>query len=262
MKLKKKSKDLVFVLLFPIIIFISVFFLGLKINYFESLILIFTIPSLYLSLKNRNKVRKITHFSLLASLPTALIFELIGVGDKAWIVPESILSYRLFGFSPLENYIWMFICSYFIIIFYEHFYNKKFQPDISKRIKIIIGTAYPLTILIIALFLYKPSLLIIPYAYLWLCLIFWLIPMILFSLKYPKYITNFFCVSIFFFYMHIIFELIGLKLRHWTYPGLHYLGWIHILNLSFPLEEFLFVLLLGGFVTLVYYEYFTNKKLK
>lgn len=257
-----KRTDLAIVLLFPLFIFILVFFFNLKINYFESLILILGIPSLYLSIKNKNKVKKVAVYTVLMGLPVAIIFELLGFGDKAWVVPQSILSYRLFGFSPLENYIWMFICPYIIIMFYEHFCNNKFQPEISKKIRLMIYILYPLTAFIIILFILNSPLLNIPYAYLWLCLIFWLTPITLFLTKYPRYTASFFYVSIFFFYIHMIFELVGLKLHHWLYQGTHYLGWISFVGLSFPIEEFFFVILWGGFAALVYYEFFTNKELK
>jgi hypothetical protein len=47
--------DLAFTLLFQLLIFILVFFFGFHINYFESLILIFGIPSIYLSIRSKDR---------------------------------------------------------------------------------------------------------------------------------------------------------------------------------------------------------------
>ena len=124
-----KKIDLAVVLIIPLFVFISVFLLGFKINYFQSLLLFFGIPSLYLSLKSKEKIRKVAPFSFLVSIPIAIIFELVAFGDKAWTVPYSILHWRLLGIIPLEDYMWMFLVTYTILIFYEHFCNNSFQKQ-------------------------------------------------------------------------------------------------------------------------------------
>lgn len=252
------KKDLLFVLLFPLAVFIAVFCFGLHLNYFSFLLLFFGVPSLYLSLKNKQKVKKLAIFTLLMSIPTAIIFELVTFWDQAWTLPESILSYRLFGFSAIENYLWMFLTTYIILIFYEHFCTTSFKPTLAPRVKIMNTILYSATVIIILIYLLNKQLLAIPYAYLWLCIPFFLIPITLFFFKYPSYITPFFKVQMYFFTIHLIFELIGLYLNYWTFDGTHYLGWISFLNLRFPIEEFFFVILWGGFAPLVYYEFFAN----
>ena|SRR3989344_2419681 len=259
---KRLLIDLTVVIIIPLLVFLAVFLLGWQINYFTSLLLIFGVPSLYLSLRSGERVGKVALFSLFVSIPLALISELIAFGEKAWSVPKSLFSFRLFGFSPIENYIWMFLVTYLVLIFYEHFYDKYFQKKMSKRINIMNYIMYTATLLILIVFIVKPFYLIIPYSYIWLGTILLLIPSIIFLIKYSKFFWNFFKVSLFFFYTHLIFELIGVKLSHWTYPGLNYIGMISILGIKFPFEEFFFVFIVGGFAALSYYEFFTNKKLK
>jgi len=259
---KMKKRDLIVLTAIPLIIFLSVFLFNLRINYFTSLLLVFGIPSLYLSLKNKEKIRKVGFFSILMGIPIAIIFELLAAfGDKAWIVPNSILPYRLFGFMPLEDLLWMFFVIYIILIFYEHFCNEKFQREISVRIRIMNFTLYSITFAIVLIFCFKPSLLIVPYSYLLAGIILFILPSTLFLLRYSSFIWSFFKVSLFFFYIHLAFELIGLKLNHWIFTGNHFIGWVSMLGLRFPIEELLFVMVLGGFVCCTYYEFFTNKKL-
>ena len=129
-----KKIDLATVIFFPLVIFVSVFYFGLQITYLQSLILVFAIPSIYLSFRAVEKIKKVAWFSLLVSIPVAIIVELISFWDHAWIVPHSSFSFRIFGFSPIENYIWQFLTVYTILIFYEHFCNNKFQSIISKKI--------------------------------------------------------------------------------------------------------------------------------
>ena len=90
-----KSRDLLIVIIWPLCIFLGVFLFDLQINYFESILLVFGIPSLYLSWRNRVVVKNILKFSLLVSIPIAFIFELVAHGDSSWLVPASVF--------PLKN---------------------------------------------------------------------------------------------------------------------------------------------------------------
>ena len=257
-----KTKDFLIVIAPPLLVFLAVFLFDLRINYLESLLLVFALPSIYLSLKSRAKVRKVLYFSLLVSIPIAFIFELVAVGDNAWIVPSSVFPFRLFGFIPIEDLLWQFLTVYTILIFYEHFCNRHFLPDISKRISLMLWLLYPAMFAVIAVFLVNSTPLQIPYSFLLLGLIFFSLPVILFLATYRGFFFGFLKTQLFFLYIHLIFELVGLKLGHWTFPGTHYIGWVNVLGQSFPVEEFIFVMLIGGFAACAYYEFFTNSRLR
>jgi hypothetical protein len=256
-----KKGLLTIVIFIPFTIFLSVFFFNLKINYLESLILIFGIPCILLLLKDKKKSKKVILFSLKVSIPIACIFDLVAFIDNAWIVPQSILPFRIFGFIPLEDFIWMFITTCTILIFYETFFNKNFNSNCSFRIKILLYLLYLIaifSILIISSVIPKFS---FAFSFLWFGLVFLFIPTVIFLIRNTKYIFSFLYVSIYFFYIHLIFELIGLKLNHWVFLGNHYIGWIHFFSFRFPKEELIFVMILGGFAACSYYELFTNKNL-
>ena len=256
-----KLRDLFFVTIAPLIIFIGVFAFGWQISCLASLLLVLGIPSLYLSVLNRDKLKKIILYTFTISIPTGIIFDFAVRADNGWFIPKSILPYRLFDLMPLENYIWMFLAVYIIIIFYEHFCNK-FEKEISKRLKIFSWIFYTLTALILIVHIIRCSFFIIPYIYLYLGITLFLIPTLFFIWKYPKFMGSFFNVQVYFFYLHIMFELIGVKLQHWVYPGTHYIGIVSFFGLNIPFEEFFFVIAFGAFETLAYYEFFTNRKLK
>jgi hypothetical protein len=258
MFLPSKKIDLVIAVLIPLLVFLSVFFFDLHITYLESLVLILGLPSVYLSLKNQKIVKKVFWFSLVISVPVAIILELVGFGDNAWSVPSSVLPWKLFGIIPLEDFLWMFLTVYTIIIFYEHFCNRRFQSKVSSKIWVINSVLYLLAVLAVFVFMTNADLLVLPYTYIWLSIPMFLIPSILFLGFYPRFLIPFLKVQIYFFFAHSLFELIGIKLGHWTFPGMHYLGWISVWSLRFPVEELAFVMLLGAFATLSYYEFFTN----
>lgn len=255
-----KIKDFLIVLASPLLVFLAVFLFDLQISYLESLLLVFALPSVYLSLKSRAKVKKVLLFSLLVSIPVAFIFELVAYGDNSWAVPTSVFPWRLFGFIPIEDLLWQFLTVYTLLIFYEHFCNRHFLPDISKRIRVMLWILYPAMLVVMFTFLANSTLLQIPYAFLWLGLVFFPVPAIMFLVKHRSFFSSFLKVQLFFLYIHLLFELIGLKLGHWTFPGVHYIGWVSVLGQSFPVEELIFVMLIGAFAACAYYEYFTDTK--
>lgn len=260
MKRLSKKYELIFVLLFPLVVFILTFFFNWHINYLSSLFLMFGVPSLFLSFQNKEKVNKITKFSLMVSIPIAFIFELVSFGDQSWTVPQSIIPWRFFGFIPFEDLLWQFFTVYLIIMFYECFCRQKFQPLLFSRIKIMNVLLYSAMVIVMLIFTLNSSLISPSYAFLWLGLIFFPIQIIIFLFRRPDLVRPLIKVQIFFFYIHTMFELIGIKWSHWLFPGEHYIGWVNILSMHFPLEEFIFVMCIGAMAACVYYEYFANKR--
>jgi hypothetical protein len=258
--LNKTNLDLLFTLIFPLIIFLAVFVGNISINYLQSLILVFAVPSLYLSLRYINKFKKIAAFSLMVSIPIAIIFELAAFADKSWVVPYSIVPMRLFGLIPFEDFLWQFMTVYFILMFYECFCKKVFQSKFPRQIGSMNMLLYSIAIITALIFFINPQILVIPYAFLWLGIIFFPLPIIIFLSAYPSYTIPFLKVQIFFLYIHMIFELIGLKWNHWIFPSSHYIGWVSLFGQRFPLEEFIFVMCIGAMGACVYYEYFANHR--
>ena len=260
--MNKKCLDLIMVLIFPLIIFTAVFGFGFKISYLESLILVFGIPSLYLSLRDKEKVRKIGYFCLLISIPIAFIFDLIvAFGDNGWVITHSIIPYRLFGVICIEDFLWTFLVSFLIIMFYEHFSNKNFDPKISHRVKTMNFMFYSVAIILVLIYFLDNSMLKISYAYLFVGTILWVIPITIFLSRHPSFFRNFLKVDIYFFYVYLIYQLVCLHNNLWIFPSKHYIGWISVIGTRFPLEEFIFIICLGGFAACTYYEFFTNRNL-
>lgn len=253
------TKDTLILFALPLLIFILVIS-GLKISYLISLLLFFGIPCLYLSFKNKKKVAKLALFSLLVGFPVAIIFQLVAYSDHSWTVPQSILPWRLFGITPLEDFLWMFLTLFTLLLFYEYYRKEEYNLMLPKRFLILIIALFSLAGAIIATHLLFPSLLNIPYAYTWLGTVFFLIPVIVFLTRNPHYFSRFIPVTLFFFFIHLLFEITGVLLNHWQFTGTNYLGWMSFLGVKFPVEEFVFVLILGGFSAGTYYEFINAGK--
>ncbi len=246
------------VLVLPMVVFLCTFLGSVEINYLESILLFFALPSLYLSLRARRKVGRTFLFSVAISIPMALIVELIAFWDKAWVVPQSMFSIRFFGFIPIEDFLWQFFTVFTILIFYEYFIRGQTPGGSSRKMFFVFGFIYLVAVVVSILFINQSILLHIGYPYLWFGIFFFAIPVILFLLKRSDFFVNFLKVQLFFLYIHTLFELVGVKFGHWLYPSAHYVGWITLVGQRFPLEEMLFVMFIGAFAACTYYEYLTN----
>lgn len=222
----------------------------------------YIIPALYLSLKcPRFLVKKIT---LVSFIFWAILFlsGIILLGNNAW-VDNSFFRYRLFGFFDLEYLLFGFFYLYFIVIFYEYFFEHHTKKEKIKSH--LLNLIILLSILAITLFAYVlffkevPK---IPYAYGTIGIIFLLAPSFLMLYRYPHLIKKFSAVTLFFFFQTFMYEMVALKVNYWTFPlgDAKYWSWVTFFNVSFPLEEFLFFLIITPSAILSYYEFFDDDR--
>lgn len=84
------------------------------------------------------------------------------------------------------------------------------------------------------------------------------IPILLQMFNYPKVFSKFALTAAYFFVFTFMYEIAGLRLGWWAFPGTEFIGWVHIFGVSFPLEEFVFWFMLTAFAALSYYEFFED----
>lgn len=254
---KRDSLDLTIILVWPIIA--SIIAVLFKINAFTGIILGLVFPSIYLSIRGREYVKKVFLFSVSVSILIMIVVEYISNLTGTWYVISSIIPYRLFGFVTIEAILWAFSTCYFILIFYEYFINRHRTKKIwNKKMYIITGMGlFVFIIFLIALFS-VPKILNIPYFYLIFGIVVLLIPFLVQLFKYSKITSRFFLEGIYFFYLSFIYEVVGLKLGWWSFPGSHFIGWVTILEVSFPVEEIIFWFVLLALTTISYYEFFDD----
>ena len=100
-----------------------------------------------------------------------------------------------------------------------------------------------------------PGLLLFSYAYFCMGMVLMMIPMMIFYKKNPETGKQAGMMGVYFSYLYFLYLLTAVKLHHWLYPG-EYLGWIEIVGLGFPLEEFLFWVPLSPMCIVAYYRFF------
>lgn len=266
--LKSKKIDLIVLIILPIIVAgVSLVF---STNFFTSILLFFATPSIYLSFKNILLIKKATLFALSFGVGMIFFADYLAVSDGAWFVPNTIFSFRFFGMIPIEDFILAFFFVYYLIIFYDYFFDdhrKYFLFNFKKKVELMNkNTKYFLTalsailIVFISSFYFNSNILVIKYSYLWLGIFFITIPIIIFLFLFPKLLPKYFKVAIYFFYILLLFEFVGIELNQWTFPGQHFIGYIEIFKYRFPLEEFIFWISLSSISVLSFYEFFYDDR--
>ncbi|MBI2106172.1 hypothetical protein HYT56_05060 [Candidatus Woesearchaeota archaeon] len=254
-----KKFDILLLLLLPLLS--TIISLAINANFLTSTLLFFGLPSLWLSYRTQHMIKKTALFSLIFSVPSTIIIDYIAVLDGAWFVPATIFSFRLSGTIPIEDFIFGFLLVYSIIIFYEHFLDKGKHELLDRKMKYFI---FPIILVLMIFFIFlitQPELLKIRYAYLILGIIFILFPSITFLNYFPRLLSKYVKTSSYFFVLIFLYELTGLQLNQWEFPGQNFIGWIEIFEYKFPFEEFFFfffVLITIG--VLSYYEFFDDDK--
>jgi hypothetical protein len=251
----RNKKDFRVIVILIILAALAVF--HLKLEYLPTVILFFGIPSLYISIRNKKIIKKPLEFAVLISLPAVFVFDYLAHINNVWY-ESSTIGIRILNTFPIDTFIWSILYIYFIIMFYEHFFdNTRTNLKFSKKIKFLI---YHLAILLFVFSIIlklSPGLLEINYLYIKLIICLFLIPITVILGKYPKLIKKISIQGAIFLVISIIYELLAVYLSQWQFNGTQYIGWIVLLGQRFPFEEFLWLIFaVPAFICL--YEYFAD----
>jgi len=254
-----KKLDILLLIMFPVLAAgTSLLF---RISFFASTLLFFGLPAAWFSYRTQHAIKKTALFSLIFAVAGVITLDYIGTASKAWYEPQSIFSYRFFGILPIEDLIWSFLLVYTIIMMYEHFLHKGRHELIDRRMKYFVWPVALFAAAAIVAYIINPLVLQSSYTYTVLGIIFLLLPSITFLSRFPRLISKYVKVGSYFFVYYLVYEMTGLQLGWWMFPG-KYLGWINIFGFRIPFEEFFFWLVLTAISILSYYEFFDENPTK
>ncbi len=150
---KQKHLHLIVLLAYPIIgAIISHLF---QINAFQSVIVFFGIPSLYLTFIGWSHAKRATIFSLIV-VPLIISIDYIAHLTNQWIIPKSILP-RMFQYVSIEVVVWAILNFYFVVMFYEYFLHHHLTRNLySPKIRYLASVALISFILFLAVFNFFP----------------------------------------------------------------------------------------------------------
>lgn len=250
----KLNIDTLLFLVYPVVA--ALVALIFSISAFGSVFLFFGIPALYLSIRGRNYVKSALVFSGIISLPAIVIVDYIAHLNGQWLIPSSILPFRLFDFVTLEVVLWAFFQLYFTAIFYEYFFDKTVNRKLwTDRVKTLLAFSIGVFALFIGLLIVRPETFVIPYFYFFFGIFGILLPTLVYAFLKPSLVGKVAKVGAYFFYLTLVYELTALTLGWWSFPSSQFIGWVEILGTRFPFEEFFFWLVLFSAWIVSAYEF-------
>ena len=84
-----------------------------------SMLLFLGVPAIYLSARKPSCIKMAALFSVIASVPLAIVIDYVMELTGGWFLPYSVFGdFRLFGYVTLEQIIWLFLYLYLLAIFY------------------------------------------------------------------------------------------------------------------------------------------------
>jgi hypothetical protein len=254
-----------FLIFFPLVVIILS--LGLGLPYLVSILLFYFLPGCYIDLMYGTWRLLGRHllFSLVVSVPFAVIVDFIGTSSHLWYVPHSVFGGRFLGILPYEDFFWMIAATYAMVTLYDYF---KFE---SKALKISImnrrmwrfvllavaalGCFFVLVSINPALFIWNTS-----WTYVLLGLIFFALPALVLFLATRYEGKSAIPVVIYFFYFTLTFEIVGSRLKDWLFLGNYLLPRFTLFGTFIPSEELLFVGIIGPLAAIGFYEYFDSRR--
>lgn len=254
-KLKYNKLDILVLLLLPLLGVLATILL--RFTYLNSILFFLGFPVLYLAFKvPKTTLQKTGIFALIFSLPLSVIVDYIITADKGWFVPNSI--FRFLNIVPIEDLVFGFLSVWSITIIYEYFLDQSDKKIYESKIKYLMLLILGLLLIFSLLYLIFPSLLYIPYAFLIICTLSLLTPLLTILFYYPKLTKKYTLVAGYFFLVSLCWELSALYINQWQYLGNHYIGWLQIFHFTLPLEEFIFFWIVYAAAILAWYEFFDD----
>ena len=145
----------------------------------------------------------------------------------------------------------------FILVFYEHFLDRDEHPRLSRRHSELFLFTLAVVAFIIVGYATNPANLRFSHAYLYGGMAAIVFP-ILFSIHNPKILPKFAQLAVFFFFVWLLLEIIGVRLGNWAFPDHGFIGYATIFGATFPIEEVLFWMIWYSATVVAYYEYFLD----
>jgi hypothetical protein len=225
-------------------------------NFFTSVLLFLGLPAVYISTRAPKYIFKSIIFSLLASLPLIVIIDYIGRFSSAWAFPPSLFHFVIMGRVKLEPLLWAFLNIYTVVIFYEYLFDNHVKVRVwSKKMWALVRYLLVWVVLFALALIFLSEPITIPYFYLVFGLIIFIFPIVMTWLYYPRILPKIVLSLIYFSYLSFLYEVTALINGWWYFPGTQFVGYVTFGNISFPLEELVFWIILFAPSVISAFEY-------
>lgn len=219
--------------------------------------LIITVPvSIYLGFRKKKNWSKIFAGAIVFGSLFGFILEFIANVNGIWQEP-TIFMYRVLGVVSWESILFYPIMTIFILVFYEHFFDKDITKKISYHIWIAAVPALLMITYLVISYILIPGSLYLPYTYVILGIFAIIIPVI-HCIKRPELFRKYSMVAVTMFLLFFTFEVVGVAFGYWYFPGNEYIGTVTVFKQTFPIEEVIFWMFLYPATIASYYETFID----
>ena len=220
-------------------------------TYLLSIVIVLVPPSAANWLWLKEARQRILFFAAVTTALFAPPIELTSRLAGAWDV-QSVLP-RPFGIMPLENLLFAFLNFFWVLSFYEYFSGQDVRRPPSRRIRLLLGLYVGLDILVFGLFLWRPALVSVSYA--WTGLLILLLPSVLIFRRYPGLLRRTALTTLFFAAVFFSYEYVSLCIGSWWWPG-GYIFPVRLCGRVFPIDDVIIWYLLSTPALIAGYEYF------
>lgn len=216
-------------------------------------------PIVYLSVREKKDWRKIVATAFVLGFVIGFPFTFLGELTGAWAI--HVAKQKMFGVFYFPIVIAWMLMTTLTVVLYQHFYIKptNVEKGLSRRFNKITTCLVIISIVIVFVCLYKPSFFTKKYSYLIIGSVN-LFPFLVYLLKRPKFIIKVIPLIVYFFVLYFSIEFVGLKLKWWSFEG-SYIGYVNLIGITFPAEEFVYWMILYAPSTVFCYESFVNKRI-
>ena len=214
-------------------------------------------PIIYLSIREKKDWKKIGAITFLLGFVVGFPFTFLGELTDAWAI--HVAKQKMFGVFYFPIVIAWMLMTTLTVVMYQHFYieSNNVLKGLSRRYNKIAVILIIISVIIVIVCLYKPSFFTKKYSYLIIGSVN-LFPFLVYLLKRPKFILKVTPLILYFFILYFSIEFVGLKLKWWSFEG-SYIGFVDLIGITFPIEEFVYWMVLYAPSTIFCYESFVNK---
>lgn len=218
----------------------------------------FGLPILYLTVRKPRSALAAIIPAFLFGIILAASFEYVAEINNAWIFPQAryfYLPWHILGIVPADVMVWYFLWVFFIVQYYEFFWDVPTARMVSPRIIYVVVPG----VFVLATLYFLQARIQIPYAYAVLGgLTLFSIGILRGTSSYPvKKLLRTLPFLVFFF---LVMEFVALKVGYWAFTG-QYLYTLHVFGYAIPIEEFIFWIIGGPAIIIAYHELFVDDEL-
>src|ERR1043166_451949 len=231
-----------------------------RIPYIGGVLLFHGVPGAYLAVRNRHFVLRAIAFSLFASLPLATLVDYIGTVNSLWLGPPSMFP-RFLGIISLEEYAWMITGTFKILMVWNLARPVRDRNFSLLRVQLFTIVAAFLLAAFFALQMTRGESFFewhSRYLYFTLGTVFFALPSGILGAHSPKSLKGALPAISYFFYVTCIFECVAIYASYWTFAGAYALPPLHVVGGLLPVEELVFVGIVGSSLAVLLYELLTG----